>query len=137
MHGVESDQDLKSEINVIPLIDVMLVLLIIFMITAPHLQHSLKVDLPKAKATAAKGKGEQLVITIDQQGTIYLGSDNVVPLNELGERIKNILNLRPDSDRKVFIKADKETNYQSVMSVLGELVSVGVTDINLVASPVK
>ncbi len=137
MHGVESDNDVKSDINVIPLIDVMLVLLIIFMITAPHLQQSLKVDLPKAKSTVAQGKGEHLVITIDKQGTIYIGSDNPILPEEIGERVKSILDLKPEDERKVFIKADKDSNYGNVMIVLGELVSKGITDINLVAAPVK
>lgn len=136
-HGLDNLDDIKHDMNVIPLIDVMLVLLIIFMITAPHLQHSLQVDLPKAKATGVKGKGEQVVVTIDKLGTIYLGSDNVVPIEELGVRVKGILEARKDEDRKIFVKADKDANYGIVLQALGELVSQGITDINLVASPVK
>ncbi|MCS6893708.1 MAG: biopolymer transporter ExbD [Deltaproteobacteria bacterium] len=136
-HGIDITDDLKHDMNVIPLIDVMLVLLIIFMITAPHLQHSLKVDPPKAKATTAKGKGEQLVVTIDKNGTIYLGSDNVVEIGQIAKTVKAILQNRSEDNRKVFIKADKEANYGAVLQLLGELASEGITDINLVASPVK
>ncbi|MCS6962020.1 MAG: biopolymer transporter ExbD, partial [Deltaproteobacteria bacterium] len=97
----------------------------------------LKVDLPKAKATTTKGKGEQIVVTIDKHGTAYLGSDNVVPIEELGTRVKSILDTRKEEDRKVFIKADKDANYGVVLRALGELASQGITDINLVASPLK
>jgi biopolymer transport protein TolR len=133
MSHFSADEDLKSEINVIPLIDVMLVLLIIFMITAPLLNTNMPVKLPKARGVQQQGSGQQITLTITKDGQIFLGSNNLVSLDELGQRAKSILDTK-GAEQKIFIRADENVNYGLVLKVMGELVANGITNINLVAN---
>lgn len=123
-----------AAINVTPLVDVMLVLLVIFMITAPMLQQGVEVNLPKATTAPLAGSEEQLVISIDKNSTIFLGAGNAVQPEVLAGKIKAILDARPASERKVYIKADAALDYGAVMEVMGRLHSGGVTQIGLVSA---
>jgi biopolymer transport protein TolR len=134
-HGVGRDEDLNSEINVVPFIDVMLVLLVIFMVTAPMLQQGVEVNLPKASAAPLKGKSEQIIVSVSRDGIISIGAGNKVPLAEVGKKVAAVLETRPQEDRRVFIKADKDINYGLVMELMGNLHSAGVTNIGLVSAP--
>jgi biopolymer transport protein TolR len=127
------DDGLVAAINVTPLVDVMLVLLVIFMVTAPMLQQGVEVDLPKATNAPLKGSTEQVVVSVNKAGEVFLGSGNKVEMSELSPKIKAILDQRPAEERKVYIKGDTELNYGRVMEVMATLHAGGVTQIGLVS----
>lgn len=122
-----------ASINVTPLVDVMLVLLVIFMVTAPMLQQGVEVNLPKATSAPLEGKGEQLVISIDKEGRVYLGSKNEIPVEEIGKKIAAVIEAQKSSQSKVYIKGDTELQYGVVMQVMARLYESGVTQIGLVS----
>jgi len=125
-----------AAINVTPLVDVMLVLLVIFMVTAPMLQQGVEVDLPKATTAPLKGSAEQIVVSLDKAGTVFLGAGNKVELPELAEKIKAVFANRPENERKVYIKGDSALGYGRIMEVMAALHAGGITQIGLVsASP--
>ena len=133
--GFETDESgLVSDINVTPLVDVMLVLLVIFMVTAPMLQQGVDVNLPKAVTGNLKGSKEQIVVSVDKEGTVFIGSGNKIPLEKLAEKILAIMKTKAEEDRKVYIKADRELNYGRVMQVMGKLYEGGIYQIGLVSS---
>ena len=122
---------LRAEINVTPLVDVMLVLLIIFMITAPMMTTGLEVDLPKTKAGELKAE-KPLLITVTARGKIFIGKKEI-PLARLSAwlteaRRKGLL-------REVNLKADRRCPYGVVAKVLAEIQAVGITNIGLVTEP--
>jgi biopolymer transport protein TolR len=133
--SADSDGPIAA-INVTPLVDVMLVLLVIFMVTAPMLQQGVEVDLPKATTAPLRGSTEQIVISIDKAGAIYLGAGNKVELPELAEKVKAVFANRPENERKIYIKGDTSLGYGRVMEVMAALHAGGITQIGLVsASP--
>jgi biopolymer transport protein TolR len=91
----DSDGGPIASINVAPLVDVMLVLLVVFMVTAPMLQQGVEVNLPKATTAPLPGTAEQVVLSIDSKGVVFLGAGNEVELDSLAERVKAIMALRP------------------------------------------
>src|SRR5258706_12025862 len=91
----QSQSSSISQINVVPLVDVMLVLLVIFMVAAPILQQGVQVDLPQAKAAALTGEEDQLVVAIDKKGTVYL-NDKEITIEELGPKLEAITRLKPE-----------------------------------------
>ncbi|MEE8392831.1 MAG: protein TolR [Rhodospirillales bacterium] len=120
-----------SEINVTPMVDVMLVLLIIFMITAPLLTVGVKVDLPKTKASVISGQDEPLAITIDSGGRIFL-QETELGLETLAPRLVAITGSNPDV--RIFIRGDKTINYGRVMQVMGTINAAGFRRVALVTS---
>jgi len=125
-----------AAINVTPLVDVMLVLLVIFMVTAPMLQQGVEVDLPKATTAPLKGTSEQIVVSLDKSGAIFLGAGNKVELPELADKVKAIFANRPENERKIYIKGDSSLGYGRIMEVMAALHAGGITQIGLVsASP--
>lgn len=129
-----SGDDVIAQINVTPLVDVMLVLLVIFMVTAPMLQQGVEVDLPKAQAGALSGSDEQLVISIDKEGTVFLGAGNKIADAEMVAKMRAVLETRKASDRKVYVKADQALEYGRIMSVMGKLHEAGFDQIGLVSA---
>ncbi len=131
------DADLNSgaisNINVTPLVDVMLVLLIIFMVTAPILQQGVELELPKETIAPIEGKDEQIVVSVDQEGKVYIGAGNAVEVKDLGNRLKDILAVR--EDKRVFIKADRRVSYGEVMAVMGTLRRSGIYKVGLITEP--
>jgi biopolymer transport protein TolR len=125
-----------SQINVTPLVDVMLVLLVIFMVTAPMLQQGVEVKLPKATTAPLSGSAEQIVLSIDKTGQTFLGAGNAVPIDQVGTRVAAALSNRPVEARKIYIKADTDLPYGRIMTVMGRLHSAGVTQIGLISAPV-
>ena len=124
-----------ATINVTPLVDVMLVLLIIFMITAPMMQQGVDVDLPKASSGAMKGKDEPLVLSIDKAGDIYLTKDSKLSLDTVGAKVAAVIAARGEGERKIFIRADSALPYGQIMAVMGRLHEAGVSEIGLVSQP--
>ena len=121
-----------SQINVTPLVDVMLVLLVIFMVTAPILQQGVQVNLPQARAGAVPGQEEQLVVALTRNGRIYL-NDNSMTLAELGKKLRAIRGLRPD--RQVYLRADQDVRYGVVMKVIAEIKQAGIERVGMVTRP--
>jgi len=132
MTAGENSSSLMSDINVTPLVDVMLVLLIIFMVTAPMMMQGVDVSLPEATAEPLESEKEHLIITIDQQDRVFI-NDFQVTVDGLGEKLEKILEGR--SDREVFLKADKDRYYGTVVQVMAEIKSAGVEKLGLVTEP--
>ncbi len=118
-----------SEINVTPFVDVMLVLLIIFMITAPLLTVGVQVELPKTSAKAIAGKDEPLTITVNKDGQIYL-QETELELDALAPRLLAITGNNPDV--RIFVRGDKAVNYGLVMEVMGTINAVGYKKVALI-----
>jgi biopolymer transport protein TolR len=125
-----------SQINVTPLVDVMLVLLIIFMVTASVGQQGITVSLPKAKARTQKIESDEKVVTvtIDKSMQIYL-NDSSVPLTELGPRLREIFATR--KDRTVFLKSDQSISYGDFVKVVAVVKDSGVEQLGMITEPPK
>ena len=121
-----------SQINVTPFVDVMLVLLVIFMITAPLLTVGIEVDLPKADSPPLPGDDEPLSVTVARDGTTYL-QETEVTVDELIPKLKAITERRPDV--RIFIRGDQEIAYGRVMEVMGALNRAGFNNLALVTEP--
>jgi len=124
---------LMSEINVVPYIDVMLVLLVIFMITAPLLSQGVKVDLPKAAAQPVDSQDrETLVVTVDREGRYFL-DDRRITSEELSRKTAAILRARPQTP--VLIRGDRQSNYGEVVKAMTLLQSAGAPSVGLRTEP--
>ena len=117
-----------TEINVTPFVDVMLVLLVIFMVTAPMLSTGVTVDLPDADASALPGQDEPLVLSIDKDGTLYLQESKVTE-KELVAKLDAITDEKRDT--RIFVQADQRLGYGSVMRVVGNLGGAGFSKVAL------
>ena len=121
---------IKSDINVTPLVDVMLVLLIIVMLIAPLLQQGVAVTLPTAENTLDKPETqEQTVIAITEEKAVFLNA-RAIGASELGERVKEIVERQ--IEKIVLIKADEQVDYSAVMAAMDQLRAVGIEDIGLI-----
>ena len=121
-----------ADINVTPMVDVMLVLLVIFMVTAPLLTSGVPVDLPKTNSGQLKGDDQPLTISVDKQGKVFL-QDTEVQLDELTPRLKAITQAKPDT--RIFVKGDTGINYGRVMEVMGQLGAAGFPHVALLTQP--
>jgi len=121
-----------AQINVTPLVDVMLVLLVIFMVTAPIIQQGVQVNLPQAKAAAIPGTEELLVVTISKDGKIYL-NDNAMTLAELGDKLRAIRRLQ--ADKQVYLRADQAVRYGVVIKTIAEIKQAGIDRLGMVTRP--
>ena len=119
-----------SEINVTPLVDVMLVLLIIFMVTAPLMTSGVSVDLPKTNATPLNNDSEPLTVSINAEGNIYL-QDQQVEMPELVSKLQALAENKPD--RRIFVRGDKDLTYGRIMQVMGTITQGGFTKVALLA----
>lgn len=123
-----------SQINITPMVDVMLVLLIIFMVAAPMLTQGVNIDLPNSKAPPLRQQVEPLVITIRQNGDLFMQS-KPVDSAQIAPRIAAMRKVKPDLP--VFIRGDAKTPYEHVARVMGLLESAGIKQISLVTEPQK
>ncbi len=123
-----------ADINVTNLVDVVLVLLIIFMITAPMLQSGIEVNLPKTKAAAYDQLGEGVVLTIDKKGGVFV-NDVWVRLPDFEKKLDEVLKSKNTSS--VYIRADSGVIYAEVVNVIGRLRNMGIEYLGLVTSPVE
>jgi len=119
-----------SEINVTPMVDVMLVLLIIFMVAAPLLTVGVPVDLPKTAAATINDQDEPLVISIDKDGKLYL-QDTEIALESLVLRLNAITNNKPDT--RVYVRGDRAIDYGRIMEVMGTVSAAGFSKVALIA----
>ncbi len=133
MLGGSKDQ-LMSDINVTPFVDVMLVLLIIFMVTAPMMMQGVNVSLPQATSKPLPAETDQLIITINKDNQIFI-NDYQVTLNFLQERLKKIIENR--INREVYLKADKRIAYGMVVRVMSEIKEAGVEKLGMVTEPIS
>lgn len=116
-----------SEINVTSLVDVTMVLLIIFMLTAPFIQAGIEVKLPKAKSTVIK-ETEAVVISVNKEGEIFLNNEKVAK-DVFGDAL---MTLKVAGEDRVFVRADKDVSYGVVMEVIGEVKSVGINNVGMI-----
>ncbi len=125
-------EDLLSEINVTPFVDVMLVLLIIFMVTAPMLTQGMEVDLPQTRAVKSLPQDkDHLVLSVDGQGNIML-DEFVVEFDKLAELLKTNV---ADQNKELYLRADKSTSYGLVVEIMGEARAAGIDNLGIVAEP--
>lgn len=128
----ERNNETLSQINVTPLVDVMLVLLVIFMVTAPILHQGVSVSLPRVQAGALSGDEVQLVVTVAPQGKIFL-NDTAIAMPELATKLQAIVHERPD--RNVYLRADASVPYGEVMRVIAAIRQAGVQRLGMVTEP--
>ena len=123
------DKQVLSEINVTPFVDVMLVLLVIFMVTAPLLQQGIDVNLPKAKGKEMPTE-ERITLIVKKGGIIYM-NDNPVSLTEMAKKLRALSSSNPN----VFLKADKDVPYGFVVEVMGEIKEAGIEKLGMITEP--
>src|SRR6185295_8025821 len=121
-----------SQINVTPLVDVMLVLLVIFMVTAPIIQQGVEVNLPQTQSGAISGKEDPLIVTIAKNGKVYL-NDNAMSPEELGKKLRAIKAIQ--SDKQVYLRADQDVRYGLVMKTIAEIKQAGIERLGMVTRP--
>jgi biopolymer transport protein TolR len=119
-----------AEINVTPMVDVMLVLLIIFMVTAPLMTSGVSVDLPKANAQPINNDSKPLTVSVRANGDVYL-QDELVPLPDVVTKLKAIAENNPD--RRIFVRGDKDLPYGRIMELMGIITQGGFTHVALLA----
>ena len=125
-------KNLMSEINVTPLVDVMLVLLIIFMVTAPMMTQGVDVDLPETTAKPLRQKDEPMIVAINKKGEIYFNKirlDQSLLRQQLGALSKT------DKDKPIFLKADKQVPYGLVVSVMADIKDSGFDKLGMITQP--
>jgi biopolymer transport protein TolR len=132
MKGGNGDKEFMSDINVTPLVDVMLVLLIIFMVTAPMMVQGLDVALPQVTAKAMEVKEEQLMVTIRKDGEIFI-NDFQVTVEDLQDKLSKILQSR--ASHEVYLKADKDVAYGIVAQAMARIKDAGVDKLGMVTEP--
>jgi biopolymer transport protein ExbD/biopolymer transport protein TolR len=126
-------QSSLADINVTPLVDVVLVLLIIFMLTAPVLQSGIDVNVPKTK-TVKEITEERMVITIDRQQRVFLGSDPI-NINQIGDKLR--AKLRDPSRQSIFLRSDEDVPFGAFATVMDAVKSAGITNVSIVTQPLQ
>jgi biopolymer transport protein TolR len=132
-----SNRGTMSDINVTPLVDVMLVLLIIFMVTAPLISQGVEVDLPKTQAQPLEGTDKKLVLTLTKDKQIFIGTnrDNPIPNNLLEEKLK--ANVRVQTEGELYIHADRNLPYGFVVDIMARVREAGVRKLGMVTDPLN
>jgi|SRR5437879_647359 biopolymer transport protein TolR len=126
-------QSSLADINVTPLVDVVLVLLIIFMLTAPVLQSGIDVNVPKTK-TVKEITEERMVITIDRQQRVFLGSDPI-NINQIGDKLR--AKLRDPGRQSIFLRSDEDVPFGAFATVMDAVKSAGITNVSIVTQPLQ
>ena len=129
-----SEREPMSEINVTPFVDVMLVLLIIFMVTAPLLTVGVQVDLPETSADTLPEESEPLTLTINSKGEVFI-QETKIEFDNLIKKILAVSNNRTDT--RIYVRGDKTINYGRVLEVMGKLSGSGFTKVALISEPYK
>lgn len=124
-----SKRQLMCEINITPFVDVMLVLLVVFMVTAPMMISGINVNLPKTSAAPISGSDEPLTITVTEKATVYI-QDVEIELKDLVNKLSAVTKEKKDS--RILIRGDKNTSYGSIMDVVGSINQAGYSHISLI-----
>lgn len=132
--GLDEDNDVMSEINMTPLVDVMLVLLIIFIITVPVLTHSVKVDLPRADNTVNQIKPETVSLAVTGKGEIHW-NETLVTLEELEQRLSAAALQTPQPE--IHIRGDREVDYEHVITAMAAVQRAGILKLGFVTEPAR
>ncbi len=122
-----------SDINITPLVDVVLVLLIIFMVTAPVLQSGIEVNVPKTR-TVKEITEERLVISINKQQRVFLGNDPI-NINEIGQTLRK--KVRDPQHQSIFLRADEDVPFGAFATVMDAVKSSGITNVSIVTQPLE
>jgi biopolymer transport protein TolR len=122
---------IMAEINVTPMVDVMLVLLIIFMVSAPLLTVGVPIDLPQTKAKSLDQDREPLTLTVNPQGQVFL-QNSEIPVDQLVDKLKAVTDARGGADERIYVRGDKTVVYGTVMQVMGRLSAAGFKRVALV-----
>ena len=131
--GSDKDDEIMSEINTTPLVDVMLVLLIIFLITIPVVTTSIKVDLPKEKNLVRETKPETVIISVDVKGKIFLYDTPIKNSDDLLQRMKKFAVMKPQPE--VQIRGDGKSDFESVGRVMYAVQRAGITKVGFITEP--
>ncbi|MEO1482958.1 MAG: biopolymer transporter ExbD [Myxococcota bacterium] len=123
-----------SEINVTPLVDVMLVLLIIFMVTAPFIQQGVDVDLPETNAPSLNVDDERLILTVRKDRKLFIGEDEI-PYEQMEEML--VANPKLQQEKELYLHADRSLPYGFVVDIMAKLKASGVENLGMVTDPVK
>src|SRR5918996_5294915 len=115
---------IMSEINVTPMVDVMLVLLIIFMVSAPLLTVGVPIDLPQSQAKSLDQDKQPLTVSVNLQGEVFL-QDSKIPVDELVPKLKAVTEARGGMDERIYVRGDRKVDYGTVMRVMGRLSQAG------------
>ena len=134
MAGGTNKGRFMGEINVVPLVDVMLVLLIIFMVTAPMMIQGMEVKLPETDSGALKQSEELLILSVTKDGKVYL-DEFAVDVPKLSDQLKNIMQRKPKT--RVYLRADRDVPYGVVVKVLAETRKAGIGNLGMVTEPEK
>jgi biopolymer transport protein TolR len=129
--GRRGRRAVMSEINVTPMVDVMLVLLIIFMVSAPLLTVGVPIDLPQTQAKGLDQEKEPLAISVNDKGQVFL-QNSEIPVEELVPKLKAVTEARGGMDERIFVRGDRKVDYGTVMRVMGRLSSAGFRRVALV-----
>jgi biopolymer transport protein TolR len=132
MEVAEPQDQTLSQINVTPFVDVMLVLLVIFMVTAPLLQYGVEVNLPEASKQTLDVPKEQVVLTIRNDESLFLNTDRV-PLEELSTKLQALYGNQ--ADKEIFVQADRQVPYGFVAKAMGIVQDAGVNQLGLITEP--
>jgi biopolymer transport protein TolR len=132
MGGNNNNRSVMAEINVTPLVDVMLVLLVIFMVTAPMMQQGVQVNLPKADTKAMTPAEESVVVSVDQSGKIFINSEQVAAA-DLRTRLSSMFATR--AKKEVFLKADAGVPYGEVVRTMADIKGAGIERLGMVTEP--
>lgn len=132
MGGQNDNRGLMAEINVTPLVDVMLVLLVIFMVTAPMMQQGVQVNLPKADTKAMTPAEEAVVVSVDKSGKVYINKDEV-PAADLRSNLATMFASR--AKKEVFLKADAGVPYGEVVRAMADIKGAGIERLGMVTEP--
>jgi biopolymer transport protein TolR len=127
----QRSRPVMSEINVTPFVDVMLVLLIIFMVSAPLLTVGVPIDLPQSQAKSLEQDREPLTISVNEKGEVYLQNSQIT-VEELVPKLKAITEARGGNDERVYVRGDRKVDYGAVMRVMGRLSAAGFRRVALV-----
>lgn len=132
MGGQNNNRAVMAEINVTPLVDVMLVLLVIFMVTAPMMQQGVQVNLPKAETKAMTPAEESVVVSVDKNGKVFIDK-NEVPVGELRQRLSDMFVTK--AKKEVFLKADAGVPYGEVVRTMADIKGAGIERLGMVTEP--
>ena len=132
MGGHNNNRAVMAEINVTPLVDVMLVLLVIFMVTAPMMQQGVQVNLPKADTKAMTPAEESVVVSVDKSGKVFIDKE-AIPAGDLRKRLSTLFATR--AKKEVFLKADAGVPYGEVVRTMADIKGAGIERLGMVTEP--